>query len=173
MISTKSKAASPDSKASSSFAVFSKPLATAMRTVASPTVSSREIHGVSGVASVVSHTLKSGFSPVMRKAAERRAASITPPVRPKMVAAPLDSPSGLSKGVSVRFAQFTPTIRSKRLNSRTVSTASTSASASVASSGTSHSYFFATQGMMDTTNRRLPASAASAARVFFTTAPII
>lgn len=79
MISTKSKAASPDSNASSSFDVFSRPLATAMRTVASPMASSRDIQGVSGVAAVVSQALKSGFSPVMRKAAERRAASMTPP----------------------------------------------------------------------------------------------
>ena len=66
IISTKSKAASPDSNASKSFDVFSKPLATAMRTVASPMASSRDIQGVSGVAAVVSQALKSGFSPVMR-----------------------------------------------------------------------------------------------------------
>ena len=41
-------------------------LATAMRTVASPMASSRDIQGVSGVAAVVSQALKSGFSPVMR-----------------------------------------------------------------------------------------------------------
>ena len=125
---------------------------------------------------------------------------MTPPVRPKMVAAPVESPSGLSKGASESAVQSTPTRRSRRPNSRTVSTASTSGAASAASSGatgasgtrpaslvpapwvapttvessgTSHSYFFATQGMMDTTNRRRPASAASAASVFLTTAPII
>ena len=125
---------------------------------------------------------------------------MTPPVRPKMVAAPVDKPRGLSKDASGSAAQSTPTKRSRRPNSRTVSTASTSGVASAASSGaagasgarsaslvpfpwvapttvessgTSHSYFFATQGMMDTTNSRRPASSASPASVFFTTAPII
>lgn len=117
-----------------------------------------------------------------------------------MVAAPVESPSGLSKGASESAVQSTPTRRSRRPNSRTVSTASTSGAASAASSGatgasgtrpaslapaprvapttvessgTSHSYFFATQGITDTTNSRLPASSASAASVFLTTAPII
>ena len=134
---------------------------------------------------------------------------MTPPVRPKMVAAPVESPNGLSKGASESAVQSTPTRRSRQPNSRTVSTASTSGAASAASSGatgasgtrpaslapaprvassvlapwvsptvpapwvapsvpapwvapttvessgTSHSYFFATQGITDTTNSRL------------------
>ena len=65
-------------------------------------------------------------------------------------------------------------MRSIRSNSRTVRTASTSRPPSVESSGTSHSYFFATQGMTETQKILFfpPASAASL-RVFLTSAPII
>ena len=82
--------------------------------------------GLSGVAAVVSHVLKSGFSPVRKNAAERSAASITPPVRPKMVPAPVEVPSGSSNFCSGSAAQSTLNMRSMRSNSRVVSTTSTS-----------------------------------------------
>ena len=67
-------------------------------------------------------------------AAVRSAASMTPPVRPKMVPAPVERPSGLSKGVSASAPQSTRNIFSMRSNSRTVSTASTSRPAATPSS---------------------------------------
>ena len=153
--------------------MFSKPLATAMRRCMPATSSSLSVQGRSGVASEVSHASKGGFSPVSRYAAVRSAASMTPPVRPNRVAAPVEVPRGSSKGSSGRAAQSMESMFSRRSNSRVVSTASTSRPSSVASWGTSHSYFFARQGMMDRQKTRLPCSAACLPMVFFTTAPII
>ena len=49
-----------------------------------------------------------GFSPVIRKYAERRAASITPPVAPKMTPAPVPSPKKLSNSISFIFSTLRP-----------------------------------------------------------------
>ena len=107
----------------------------------------------------------SGFLPVTKKYAERSAASITPPVAPKTTAAPVAEPSGLSNSSSGRYFGSMWFARIMILSSRVVMLTSTSGSpASFFIVGSSHSLFFATQGMMETTNRRFASMPAFSAK---------
>ena len=77
---------------------------------------------------------------------------MTPPVAPKITAAPVPVPRGLSKGVSSMTAGLICSPRSMRTNSRVVSTTSTSGSPqALLRLGMARSAFLAVQGMMDTT----------------------
>ena len=83
------------------------------------------------------------------------AASITPPDAPKMAPAPLYSLiSGSSNADGSSAARSTPSRRSRRANSRMVSTTSTSGTPLRPSCGRAASCFFAVQGMTDTTRTR-------------------
>mmetsp|Transcript_12956 Transcript_12956/g.24777 ORF Transcript_12956/g.24777 Transcript_12956/m.24777 type:complete len:220 (+) Transcript_12956:752-1411(+) len=87
--------------------------------------------------------------------AVRKAASMTPPLAPKRLAAPVDSPSGSSKTPSFgREANCTWRERSIRASSRVVMTASMCPSLP----GRSASSFLAVHGITDTTNGFAPAS---------------
>ena len=98
----------------------------------------------------------SGFLPVMKKCAERSAASITPPVAPKTTAAPVDEPRGLSNSSSGRYFGSMWFARSMMFSSRVVMLTSTSGSPSASFIvGSSHSLFLATHGMMETMKSRL------------------
>ena len=83
--------------------------------------------------------------------AVRTAASITPPVVPKMTPAPVDSPSGRSKSLSSSSSKFMLAKRIMWASSRVVIEMFTSGSPSLPNSGRAASDFFATQGMTDTT----------------------
>ena len=72
---------------------------------------------------------------------------------PKITAAPVPLPRGLSNSASSRSAGTMQSLRKRRHISRVVSTASTSGSPQASFiPGSSHSAFLAEQGMMDTTN---------------------
>ena len=86
----------------------------------------------------------------MIKLAVRSAASITPPVAPNITPAPVCMPNGESKGSSGSAAGSIWSARSKRTNSRVVSTKSTSKPCAVFIVGNSLSAFLATQGITDT-----------------------
>ena len=77
---------------------------------------------------------------------------MTPPVAPKITAAPVPLPRGLSKGISSRTAGLICSPRNIRTISRVVSTTSTSGSPQASRMvGRAASLFLAVQGMMDTT----------------------
>ena len=77
---------------------------------------------------------------------------MTPPVAPKMTAAPVPVPRGLSKGSSARSEGTMQSLRNRRTISRVVSTTSTSRSPQASRMvGSSLSAFLAEQGMMETT----------------------
>ena len=67
-----------------------------------------------------------------------------------MTPAPVNTPMGLSSPSSCRVSGVILSARTMRTNSRVVRARSTSGPAAVAMVGSSHSAFFATQGMMDT-----------------------
>ena len=97
---------------------------------------------------------KGSSRPVTSSHTVRRAASITPPVTPKMSAAPVDRPSGASNVPSGSARRSMPADLIIRASSRVVSTASTSGTPSrLESSGRWISYFLAVQGMTETTKR--------------------
>ena len=77
--------------------------------------------------------------------------SITPPLAPKMVAAPVLSPISSSKFSSGRLLKSIPASLIMRASSRVVRTASTLGSPLFCISGRVISNFFAVQGMIDTT----------------------
>ena len=77
---------------------------------------------------------------------------MTPPVEPKMTAAPVPVPRGLSKGVSSRMAGLICSPRNIRTISRVVRTTSTSGSPQASFMvGSAHSAFLAVQGISETT----------------------
>ena len=81
----------------------------------------------------------------------RSAASMTPPVAPKMTAAPVLSPIKLSKSPSGRRVKLMLASLIMRASSRVVMTTSTSARPLWPSSGRAASNFLAVQGMTETT----------------------
>ena len=99
---------------------------------------------------------------------------MTPPVAPKITAAPVLVPRGLSKASSGRSPGWMLSLRNSRSISRVVSTASTSGSPQASRMvGSAHSLFFAMQGMMDTTNIRWGSMPIFSAKYVFATAPNI
>ncbi len=76
---------------------------------------------------------------------------MTPPVAPKMSAAPVESPSGLSKPLPSRELKSIPASLIIRASSRVVRTASTVGRPSMNISGRVISNFFAVHGMTETT----------------------
>ena len=78
---------------------------------------------------------------------------MTPPVAPKITAAPVLAPRGLSNSASSSSAGTMQSLRNRRTISRVVNTMSTSGSPQASFMvGSSLSAFLAEQGMMDTTN---------------------
>ena len=69
-----------------------------------------------------------------------------------MSAAPVEKPRGASKVPSSRLGKSMPMVRIMRASSRVVRTASTLGLPPFCISGRWHSYFFAVQGMTETTN---------------------
>ena len=77
---------------------------------------------------------------------------MTPPVAPKITAAPVPVPRGLSNSASSRSAGTMQSLRNRRHISRVVSTTSTSGSPQASRMvGSSLSAFLAEQGMMEAT----------------------
>ncbi|OPZ47159.1 MAG: hypothetical protein BWY92_01844 [Firmicutes bacterium ADurb.BinA052] len=91
------------------------------------------------------------FSGERSSAAARSTASATPPLFPKIMPAPVDTPRGRSKGAMGSLSKSTPVSRIIRANSCVVRTASTSGLPSTANSGREASNFLAVHGMIDTT----------------------
>jgi len=75
---------------------------------------------------------------------------MTPPLTPKMVAPPDDSPIRLSRPPSGSEAKSIPAFLMSQASSRVVMMASMSRRPLAASSGRKPSYFLAIQGMMET-----------------------
>ena len=98
---------------------------------------------------------RSSVLPVSLSQTVRRAASMTPPVVPKIAPAPEAVPSGLSKSVSGSWPKERPTYLMSLMSSRVVSTMSTSCRPSRPISGRAASNFFAVQGMTDTVTMSL------------------
>ncbi|CDC75943.1 unknown [Candidatus Colimorpha enterica] len=88
--------------------------------------------------------------PVSQSLAVRRAASITPPVAPKITAAPVSSPSGESNSSSGREVNLRPARSIILASSRVVIAMSTSGYPDALWSSLPISNFFAVQGMTDT-----------------------
>ena len=87
------------------------------------------------------------LSPVTFSYAVRTAASITPPVVPKITAAPVDSPNGLSNSASSKLSKSILACLISAASSLVESVISTSFS----NSGLSASYFLARHGIIETT----------------------
>ena len=78
---------------------------------------------------------------------------MTPPVAPKITAAPVPVPRGLSKGASSRSPGTMQSLRNSRHISRVVSTTSTSGfPKALRMVGSSHSAFLAEHGIIETTH---------------------
>ena len=89
---------------------------------------------------------------VKTSATVRNAASITPPLAPKITPAPVYSPNiSWSKSSSFKSRKLIPNILINLPNSLVVNTASTSFKPSVRFSSRSFSPFLATHGMIETT----------------------
>ena len=96
------------------------------------------------------YSMASWLSPVSRSAAVRRAASITPPVAPKMTAAPVETPMASSNFSSGRRLKFSWAFLIRRASSRVVMEMSTSGTPLASSFSRPISNFLAVQGMTDT-----------------------
>ena len=100
--------------------------------------------------------------PVNFSTTVRRAASITPPVAPKMTLAPVDTPSRGSNSPSGRWSNIMPAWVMSRASSRVVRDTSTGMQPLASRcSGRLTSYFLAVQGMTDTTKMSLGSMPAS------------
>ena len=85
---------------------------------------------------------------LLTNAARRATASATPPVVPKITAAPEPKPKGISGARPSRSAKRMPDSWIMVMTSWVVSTRSTSGRPSRANSGRAASIFFAVQGMI-------------------------
>jgi len=88
--------------------------------------------------------------PVTSSSTVRSAASMTPPVAPKMMPEPDAVPNGSSKSLGGMSGRYSPNCRVMTASSRAVSTWSTSANPESVISGRPASNFFAVQGMRAT-----------------------
>ena len=103
-----------------SFAAFLSVWQTATRTVR-PAMS-RLASRMPSMPRTAVNSMRSSGLPVAFSTTVRSAASMTPPVAPKMAPAPVASPSGLSNGLSGRSRKVRPTYLMSLMSSRVVRT---------------------------------------------------
>ena len=145
MTSTRSKYSRPASMSSSSFWAFTRPWTTAIRRARSPTgnVTARMVSLPRMPENSMAWRVFLDLSSTTRRAT----ASATPPVVPKITAAPVPMPKGISGDSPSSSANRMPDSLIMVMISWVVSTRSTSGFPSCWNSGRLASIFLAVQGM--------------------------